>query len=193
MPTNKFDRMTDEPGVTHLLLAWRQGDAGALDQLVPVVYDDLRRVARNQLRQERPDHSLQATALVNEAYLRLVDVRRVQWVDRAHFFAVAARLMRRILVDTVRARRADKRGGGAIRVSLADHMMVTGQDGPDLLALNDALDALAAMDPRKAQVVELRFFGGLTVNETAEVLSVSAGTVANDWTMAKLWLLKEMS
>lgn len=185
--------MTDVAGVTELLLAWRKGDAEALDRLVPVVYDDLRRVARNQLRNERREHSLQATALVNEAYLRLIEVKRIQWVDRAHFFAVAARLMRRILVDDARARRAAKRGGGAIRVSLADHAIAVGDQGPDVLALDDALESLTLVDPRKGRVVELRFFGGLTVEETAEVLGVSAGTVANDWTMAKLWLLKEMT
>ncbi len=182
-----------DPGVTQLLLAWRQGDAAALDRLMPIVYDDLRRVARRHLRNERQGHSLQATALVNEAYMRLVDVRRVQWVDRAHFFAIAARLMRRVLVDAARARRADKRGGDAIRVSLADHMLVADDDGPDLIALDVALQSLAAVDARKSQVVELRFFGGLTVDETAEVLGVSAGTIANDWTMAKLWLLRAMT
>jgi RNA polymerase sigma factor (TIGR02999 family) len=182
-----------ESGVTQLLLAWRQGDEAALDRLMRLVYDDLRRVARRHLRNERQGHTLQATALVNEVYMRLVDVRHVQWVDRAHFFAVAARLMRRVLVDAARARRADKRGGDVVRVSLEDHMMVAGDAGPDLVALDDALRSLASVDSRKSQVVELRFFGGLTVDETAEVLGVSAGTVANDWTMAKLWLLRAMT
>jgi RNA polymerase sigma-70 factor (ECF subfamily) len=178
--------------VTALLIAWRQGESGALDRLAPIVYDDLRVMARRCLRRERPDHSLQATALVNEAFLRLVDVRQVKWQDRAHFFAMSARMMRRILVDSARRRRYQKRGGGAARVTLDDAMLVVGDRGQDLVALDDALQALAAVDARKSQVVELRFFGGLAVEEIAEALQVSSDTVTRDWNMAKVWLLREL-
>jgi len=181
------------PSVTALLIAWRQGESGALDRLAPIVYDDLRVMARRCLRRERPDHSLQATALVNEAFLRLVDVRQVKWQDRAHFFAMSARMMRRILVDSARRRRYQKRGGGAARVTLDDAMLVVGDRGQDLVALDDALQALAVVDARKSQVVELRFFGGLTVEEIAEALQISSDTVTRDWNLAKVWLLRELS
>ena len=141
---------------------------------------------------ERPGHTLQATALVNEAYLRLIDVKRMQWQNRAHFFAMSSRLMRRILVDSARARRYQKRGGGARKVSLDEALVLSDEPGQDLVALDDALQALAAMDPRKSQVVEMRFFGGLTVEETAEALHVSADTVMRDWRLAKVWLLREL-
>ncbi len=176
-----------------LLRAWGGGDETAFDELVPLVHEELRRLARRYMRHERPGHTLQAAALVNEAYLRLIDVNRVPWQNRAHFFAMAARVMRRILVDAARARRYQKRGGGAPKVSLDEALLVSSEPGQDLVALDDALNALAAMDPRRGQVVEMRFFGGLTVAETAEALHVSVDTVMRDWGLAKAWLLRELS
>ena len=178
--------------VTELLQAWSEGDPAALPQLVPLVYSELRRLARGYMRHERADHTLQATALVNEVYLRLVDVTRLHWQNRAHFFAVSARLMRRILVDHARSRRYLKRGGGARRTSLDEALIVTSEPNADLVALDVALDDLAAIDARKSRVVELRFFGGLTVQETATVLDVSPNTVMRDWKLAKVWLLREL-
>ena len=175
-----------------MLLAWNRGDPDALDALLPVVYDELRRLAAHYLRGERVGHTLQATALVNEAYLRLIEVRKVQWQNRAHFFAMAARLMRRILVDAARARGYQKRGGGAPIVALEEALVVSDEPGRDLVALDEALTALAALDPRMSQVVEMRFFGGLSLDETAEALHVSRDTVKRDWKMAKLWLLREL-
>jgi RNA polymerase sigma-70 factor (ECF subfamily) len=179
--------------VTQLLLAWNQGDPSALERLIPLVSDELQRLARRYMSHERPGHLLQTTALVNEAYLRLVDSRRVHWQNRAHFFAVSAQLMRRILVDFARSRDRLKRGGQVLQVSLAESMIVPQERGADLAALDEALESLAAIDERKAKVVELRFFGGLSVEETAEVLSVSADTVMRDWKTAKVWLLRELS
>ena len=181
------------PNPTVLLQAWGRGDKAAFDALVPLVHEELRRLARRYMRQERTGHTLQATALVNEAYLRLIDLKRMQWQHRAHFLAMAARLMRRILVDSARSRRYQKRGGGAPKVSLDEALMVSSEPGRDLVALDDALAALAAMDPRKGQVVEMRFFGGLTVEETAEALRVSVDTVTREWRLAKVWLLRELS
>ena len=181
------------PAVTELLLAWGGGDVGAFDQLLPQVYDELRRLARMQMGRERKDHTLQTTALVNEAYLRLIDVSRVRWQDRAHFFAMSARLMRRILVDHARSRKYVKRGGEAQRVALDEALIVGEERGPELMALDDALQALAVVDPRKSEVVELRFFGGLTVEETAEALHISPETVMRDWRLAKVWLLRELA
>jgi RNA polymerase sigma-70 factor (ECF subfamily) len=178
--------------VSGLLQAWTAGDQTALDQLAPIVYDELRRLARHYLRRERPDHSLQATALVNEAYLRLVDYKRMRWENRAHFFAVSAQLMRRILVDHAR-RRNQKRGAGVEHVPLEDTAAIGPGRGQDLVALDEALEALARLDPRKARVVELRFFGGLSVEETAEVVKVSTVTVMRDWSTARAWLHREMS
>jgi RNA polymerase sigma factor (TIGR02999 family) len=178
--------------VTELLRAWGQGDEVALDRLMPVVYDELRRVARRYMGRERPGQSLQATALVNEAYLRLIDIKKVRWQDRAHFFAMSARLMRRILVDHARAHRSLKRGAGGQKVSLDEELLLAPQPGQDLVALDEALEALAAVDPRKGQVVELRFFGGLTAEETAEVLKISTDTVLRDWKLAKAWLMREL-
>ena len=178
--------------VTQLLRAWRQGDAAALDQLVPVVYQKLRRLARHHMAGQRPGHTLQATALVNEAYMRLVDCEQVNWKDRAHFFAISARMMRRVLVEFARARQYQKRGAGARKTSLDEGVIASPQRGQDLVALDDALQALAAEYPRQAQVVELRFFGGLSVEETAEVLHVSAITVMRDWQLAKVWLAREL-
>jgi RNA polymerase sigma-70 factor, ECF subfamily len=177
---------------TELLLAWGRGDAGAFDQLVPLVHDELRRLARRYMARERPDHTLQATALVNEAYLRLIDLERIRWQDRAHFFAMSARVMRRVLVDFARARRKNKRAGGAPKVSLDEALLVPQEAGQDLVALDDALVALGAIHPRKSEVVEMRFFGGLSLEETAEALHVSVDTVKRDWRYAKLWLLREL-
>lgn len=179
--------------VTQLLLAWNEGDESALEKLVPLVYEELRRLAKRRMRLERPDHTLQTTALINEAYLRLVDVRNVRWQNRAHFFALCAGLMRRILVDYARTRHYAKRGGGAQPVSLDQPLPVAPERSPDLVAVDDALHALAEVDARKAQVVELRFFGGLTADETAEVLKVSPETVRRDWKLAKVWLLRKLS
>jgi RNA polymerase sigma factor (TIGR02999 family) len=177
--------------VTELLLSWADGDQLALERLVPLVHGELHRLARRYMRREHAGHSLQTTALVNETYLRLVDASRVEWQDRAHFYALCGRLMRRILVDHARSRRYLKRGGGAIRVTLSDGLVLSDRT-TDLVALDDALNALAALDPRKSQVVEMRFFAGLSVAETAEALSVSAETVMRDWKMAKVWLLREL-
>jgi RNA polymerase sigma-70 factor (ECF subfamily) len=178
--------------VTGLLLAWGKGDEAALNQLIPLVHDELRRIARRCMAGERGGHSLQATALVNEVYLRLIDVQHVDWQDRAHFLAMSARLMRRILVDVARSKGYQKRGGGAIRVTFDDALAVTQEPAQDLVALDDALEALATMDERKARVIELRFFGGLSVEETAAVLKVSVDTVMRDWKLAKAWLQREL-
>jgi RNA polymerase sigma factor (TIGR02999 family) len=179
--------------VTQLLLAWNEGDESALERLVPLVYNEMRLVARRQMRRERPGHSLQTTALINEAYLKLVDVRNVRWQNRAHFFALCARMMRRILVDFARSRHYLKRGGGAQPVSLDQALVVSPEQSMDLVAVDNALTALTKIDARKGQVVELRFFGGLTAEETAEVLKVSPETVLRDWKLAKVWLLRELS
>ena len=174
--------------LTELLLAWGAGDAHALDALTPLVYDHLHRVARRYMAGERPGQTLQATALVNEAYLRLVDSSRVRWQNRAHFFTLAARLMRRILVDAARSRSNLKRGGDLHRTTLDDALLVSAHPDPDLVALDEALVALAAVDPRKAQVVELKFFGGLSEQEIAQALDVSLDTVQRDWKTARAWL-----
>jgi len=179
--------------VTALLIDWRGGDAGAVEKLMPLVHGELRRIAKRHMAGERPDHVLQATALVNEVYLRLIDVRRVQWQDRVHFFAVAARLMRRVLVDFARAQKNQKRGGALHRVTLDRDLPVVGETPSDLIAIDDALHALSEVYERKAQVVELRFFGGLSVEETAEVLKISEETVMRDWKFAKNWLLRELT
>jgi RNA polymerase sigma factor (TIGR02999 family) len=179
--------------VTALLVDWRGGDERALQKLVPLVHDELRRLARRHMAGERPGHVLQATALVNELYLRLVDVRRVRWQDRAHFFAVAARLMRRVLVDDARARRNQKRGGALQRVTFDPDLPVASDSHESVIAIDDALRALAEEYERKAQVVELRFFGGLSVEETAEALGISPETVMRDWKFAKSWLMRELS
>jgi RNA polymerase sigma factor (TIGR02999 family) len=179
--------------VTDLLLAWGRGDASALEKLTPLVYQELRRLARRYMAGERSDRTLQTTALVHEAYLRLVDSSRVRWQNRAHFFAVSARFMRRILVDFARSRRNLKRGGALRFVPLDAAADVGLQRNPDLIALDVALDSLAALDARQAQVVELRFFGGLTVEETAEALGVSPGTVRRDWSLAQAWLHLELA
>ena len=179
--------------VTGLLVAWGNGDESVLEELMPIVHGELRRLARRMMRGERGNHTLQTTALVNEAYLRLVDLNRVRWQDRAHFFAMSARLMRRILVDHARSRNYQKRGGALRRVSLDEALVVSGERGTDLVALDDALAELAAVDPRKSQVVELRFFGGLSIEEAAEALQVSGETVLRDWRLARAWLRRELS
>ena len=187
--------MAEEPAkdITRLLHAWSQGDDGALASLMPLVYDELHRSAHFHMAREAPDNTLQTTALVNEVYLRLVGGQPVPVNDRAHFFAVCATMMRRILTDFARARKSQKRGGSAEHVPLDEEILVSNAPRVDLLALDDALKALAAVDERKARVVELRFFGGLDVKETAEVLQVSPETVHRDWRLAKEWLLRELA
>ena len=179
--------------VTQLLATRGSGDQAALDQLMPLVYDELRRLARRHLGRERRGHTLQTTALVNEAYLKLVDQRAVQWENRAQFFALAAQAMRRILVDHARGRRYLKRGGEAQQVSLDMTLVVANEHAADVIALDDALQGLAQIDARKCRIVELRFFGGLSIEETADVLEVSPGTVMRDWTLAKAWLQRELT
>jgi RNA polymerase sigma factor (TIGR02999 family) len=173
-------------------VAWGRGQVSAFDELVPLVHQELRRLARRYMARERPGHTLQATALVNEAYVRLIEVDHVRWQNRAHFFAMSARVMRRILVDSARARGNQKRGGDVHKVSLDEALVVSRERDADLVALDDALQALVAVHSRKSQVVELRFFGGLSIEETAEVLHVSPDTVKRDWRFAKLWLLREL-
>jgi len=194
-PATAWGGMTETaPGeVTRLLKAWSDGDAAALEQLTPLVYAELRRIAARYMCRERRDHTLQTSALINEAFLRLVDVRGVPWQNRAHFFAVSAQVMRRILVDFARARQNLKHGGG-VRPVVLDETMVAAPDGnADLLAVHEALDRLAAFSPRQSQVVELRYFGGLTEEEMAEVLGVSPRTVRNDWALARAWLFRELT
>ncbi|HEV2800476.1 MAG TPA: sigma-70 family RNA polymerase sigma factor [Pyrinomonadaceae bacterium] len=184
--------MTDSPDITELLLAWSEGDEASLERLVPLVKAELHRLAHHYMQGERDGHILQTTALVNEAYLRLVDASRVRWQNRAHFFAVTAQLMRRVLVDFARARDYQKRGGGAAHVPLMEAFDLPHRQDTSIVALDEALSTLAEVDARKARVVELRFFGGLSVEETAEVLSVSVDTVMRDWKLAKAWLLREL-
>ena len=179
--------------VTQLLVRWREGDRRALDELMPLVYEELRRLAAHYMRGERPGHTLQTSALVNEAYLRLAAHEEIQWQDRAHFFAVAAQAMRRILVDHARRRGNQKRGGGAPRVALDEALIVSAERMAEVVALDDALARLAEVAPRKSQLVELRFFGGLSIEEAAEVLGVSPGTVMRDWTFVKAWLRREIA
>jgi RNA polymerase sigma-70 factor (ECF subfamily) len=188
--------MTDQPppgDVTALLLAWSRGDEGALAQLTALVHEELRRIARRYMSGERPGHPLQTTALVNEAYLKLVDARRVRWQNRAHFLGVAARLMRRILVDVARSRKYQKRGGAWQQVTLHEWALVSTGPAADLEALDQALERLARIDARKARVVELRFFAGLSLEESAEVLGVSTDTIGRDWSTAKTWLRRELT
>jgi RNA polymerase sigma-70 factor, ECF subfamily len=179
--------------ITDLLRAWAGGDKSALDRLAPVVYAELRRIAKNYMRREHPGQTLQTTALVHEAYLRLIDVTNVDWQDRAHFFAVSATMMRRILVDAARARTSAKRGSHAPRVNLDEIPQISFERAHELIAIDDALDVLVKLDPRKVQVIELRFFGGLSVEETAEVLKISPQSVMRDWRLAKAFLLREIA
>ena len=184
---------SEAPDITLLLRAWDNGDPSALEQLTPLVYDEMLRMARRYMRRERPGQTLQTTALVNEAYLRLVDVTHASWNDRAHFFAVSAQIMRRILVDAARARVAGRRGGQHHRAQLDEIPDLSCGRDREIVAIDDALKALAKLDPRKARVIELRFFGGLTVDETAEVLKISPQSVLRDWKLAKAWLTRELS
>lgn len=181
------------PEITRLLLAWNAGDQAAFDSLLPLVYRELRSLANRYMRRQRPGHTLQTTALVNEAYLRLIDSAQVNWQNRAHFFAVSSQLMRRILVDFARARLSEKRGGVAQPVTLDEAFAYAPERGAELLALDDALNALAALNPRQSQIVELRYFGGLTEEETAEVLKISPRTVRRDWSLARAWLFRELT
>jgi RNA polymerase sigma factor (TIGR02999 family) len=193
---NRAEAWADMPSthdVTQLLKAWTTGDERALEKLAPLVYEQLHRIAQRCMVGERSGHTLQATALVNEVYLQLVDCKQINWQDRAHFFAVSAQLMRRILVDFARSRGYQKRGGGTPQISLDEAPAVSNEPDMNLVALDDALKALAAQDARKSKVIELRFFGGLSIEETAEVLRVSADTVVRDWKLAKVWLLRELS
>lgn len=183
---------SDPREITGLLLAWREGDAGALEKLVPLVHHELRRIAGRLMAGERLGHTLQATALVNEAFVRLVDAQRVNWHDRAHFLSMAARLMRRVLIDHARSKRYQKRGGSAVRVTFDEMTVPAHEPCHDLVALDDALKELEKVDPRKGRVVELRFFGGLTVEETATVLELSVETVMRDWRFARAWLQREL-
>ncbi len=179
--------------VSQLLREWSEGDQTALDSLMPLVYDELRRMARRHMDRQGQGHTLQTTALIHEAYLKLIDQKEARWQNRAHFFGVAAQAMRHILVDYARARHAAKRGGGAVLVSLDEALVASDERTAELIALDDALEALAVIDHRKCRVVELRYFGGLSVEETAEVLKVSPETVARDWRLARTWLLRELS
>lgn len=179
--------------VTQLLVAWGDGSQAALDKLIPLVHEELRQLAHRYMKRERPGHTLQTSALVDEAYLKLIDQKRVHWKNRAHFFAISAQLMRRILVDHARSHNYAKRGGGVGKVSLDDAMIVSPERGSDLVALDEALTRLAEIDPRKSEIVEMRFFGGLSVEETAEALKLSPRTVMREWSMAKAWLYRALS
>lgn len=187
------EEMEPPEGITQLLIDWGKGDQAALERLMPLVYSELRRLASNYLRRERAEHTLQPTALVNEAYLKLVDQRNAKWQNRAHFFGISAQLMRRILVDHARQRQAAKRGGSEQqRLSITSIEALAKQPTVDLLALNEALDELAKMDPQQSKIVELKFFGGLSIEETAEVIGVSHATVERDWKMARAWLRRQL-
>jgi RNA polymerase sigma-70 factor, ECF subfamily len=179
--------------VTQLLIAWSNGEEEALEKLVPLVYDELRRIARRYMKREPAGHTLQTTALVNEAYLRLIEQKGMKWQNRAHFFAISAQLMRRILVSMARARHANKRGGEGRQVSLDEALVISEERAAELVALDEAMNKLAALDPRRSRVVELRYFGGLSVEETAEVLKISPETVMRDWKRAKAWLYTELN
>ncbi len=185
--------MTVAPDVTQLLIAWSEGDESALEDLAPLVQAEMQRLARHYLHEERPDHLLQSMELVNEAWLRLIDWRNVSWHNRAHFFSVAAQMMRRVLVDEARERNALKRGGGALRVSFSTATGFPDEAGMELLAVDIALKQLAELDQRKSRIVELRFFGGLSIEEVAEVLQISSRTVLRDWNFAQAWLYHELS
>ena len=188
-----MNQPAETPQITQLLLAWGGGNKAALNELTPIVYDELRRLAKTYMRGQRPGHTLQTTALVNEAYLRLIDSSRIDWQDRTHFFAMAARLMRRILVDFARARNSLKRGGDMQKVSFEEALAVPLEPETDLVALDDALKKLAELNPRQSQVVELRYFGGLSEEEIAATLEISVRTVRRDWSVARAWLYRELN
>ena len=188
-----MQRLSSGNEVTRLLIDWGNGDKGALERLTPLVYDELRALARRYMRRERAGHTLQTTALVNEAYLRLVQQKDVHWQNRAHFFGIAAQLMRRILIDHARSHHRARRGGGAFKLPLDEAALVSGERAAELIALDDALRDLEAVDPRKGRIIELRFFGGLSLEETAQALGVSSMTVLRDWRMTKAWLRREIS
>jgi RNA polymerase sigma factor (TIGR02999 family) len=181
------------PDITQLLLAWNNGDQAALDNLMPIVYDELRRLAQHHMRFEAPEHTLQATVLVNEAYLRLVDQRRVNWQNRAHFFGAAASIFRRVLVDHARTRDRKKRGGKAVKVTLCDETVAARTVDLDIVALDDALQQLGKLDSQQVQIIEMRFFAGLSIEDTAEALDISPATVKRDWATARAWLYREMT
>lgn len=183
----------DHQEITRLLLAWREGDNGALDELMPAVYEELKRLASAYMRRQKPGHSLQTVDLVNEAYMRLVDSSRVNWQDRNHFYAIAAQIMRRLLVDSARKRNSQKRGGDRARITLDDNLEAAIEPGTDLVALDEAMKQLAELNPRHSRIVELRYFGGLTEEETAEVLGVSSRTIRRDWTIARAFLYRELT
>lgn len=187
--------MSPEHGadVTQLLVSWSMGNQAALEKLMPLVYGELRRLAAAYLRRERPDHTLQSTALVHEAFLKLVNQREVEWRNRAHFYGIAAQMIRRILVDYARSHHAEKRGSGAVKLALDEAMAVPEKTDLDLLGLNDALERLAQMDPRQNRIVELRFFAGLSIEETAEVMQLSPATIKREWNLARAWLFRELS
>jgi len=185
--------MNSSADVTQLLLAWNQGDRAALDKLMPIVYDELRRLARKQLRSEAPEHTLQATVLVNEAYIRLVDLNRVNWQNRAHFFGAAAQIIRRVLVDHARARHRLKRGGSAVRVTLVDGIGEAEGGQFDVVALDQALSELGKLDAQQERIIELRFFSGLSIEETAEAVNISPATVKRDWATARAWLYRKLT
>jgi RNA polymerase sigma factor (TIGR02999 family) len=189
--------MSDKPAsgahITQLLIAWSDGKRDAVDELLPLVYAELRRLASRYLRHEPTGHTLQPTALVHEAYMRLIDQRRVRWRNRAHFFGIAAQIMRRILVDHARARAAEKRGAGWEHIPLVEERLPSGADDVDVVALDEALNRLAVVDPQQARIVEMRYFGGLTIDEVAEVTRISAASVVREWTIAKAWLRAELS
>jgi RNA polymerase sigma factor (TIGR02999 family) len=179
--------------ITQLLIAWRNGEPAALDELIPLVQNELRRLARNYMRRQKPGHTLQTTALVNEAYLRLVDSNRVNWQDRNHFFAISAQLMRRILVDAARRKNSQKRGGDRFQVTLDDALNIADEKDTNIIALDEAMQELATLNPRQSQIVELRYFGGLTEEEIAAMLDVSTRTVRRDWNLARAWLFRELN
>jgi RNA polymerase sigma factor (TIGR02999 family) len=181
-----------ERDVTSLLVRWGKGDANAFDELAPIVYDELRKLARSHLRRERPGHTLQSTALVHEAYLRMIDQQNVSWQNRSHFYGIAAQMIRRILVDYARAKQTKKRGEAAPKIAFEDALGAHGSEDLDLVALDDALKALAEIDPRQSRIVELRYFAGLSIEDTAEVLQISPATVKRDWTVARAWLKREL-
>ena len=196
LPLRTFEFMPEEPPkspeITQLLVAWGKGDETALDQLIPVVYGELRRIAGNFMRRQNQAHTLQASALVNEAFLRLVDSNKVNWQSRTHFFAVSAQLMRRVLVDAARRRNSQKRGGDRLRITLDDRVDISNENETDLVALDEAMTRLANLNPRHSRIVELRYFGGLTEEQVADTLNISARTVRRDWSVARAWLYREL-